>query len=114
MGIVTSPREQDFTYRNSSARRKLSCDLSYIMSYFCMNVTLTIRLPKEQREALRKRAAILKKSESDLVRMLITRGLSEESILDQVASLVGSLDSSKRIPTPNPLRRRIRDRNWRK
>jgi predicted DNA-binding protein len=79
-----------------------------------MNTTLTIRLPREQREALRKRAAALNKSESDLVRALISRDLSEATLLERAARLVGSVDSRTKNTPPNPLAKRIRDRNWRK
>ena len=78
-----------------------------------MTSTLTIRLPKEQRAALRKRAISLRKSESELVRALIDRDLSSAMMLERVADLVGSLDSNISRRPAHPLKKKIRERNWR-
>ena len=78
-----------------------------------VTTTLTIRLPSEQRRALRQRAAALKKSESEWVRSLITRDLNQSLILERVAHLVGSLDGARAVTAPHPLKKTIRERNWR-
>lgn len=79
-----------------------------------METTLTIRLPKKQREALKRRANALKKSESEIVRELIDRETEQSSLRDRVRHLIGSLDSSQQVGDPHPLKAIIRERNWRK
>lgn len=78
-----------------------------------MTTTLTIRLPKEQRAALRKRATSLRKTESELIRSLIERDLSMTSILARVGELVGSVDLRQPKGKAHPLQEKIRKRNWR-
>lgn len=76
-----------------------------------MNSTLTIRLPEDRRQALKRLAASLGKSESDLVRQMIERGLSEESLGTRLAHLKGSLPASP--PADDALARSLRQHNWR-
>jgi predicted transcriptional regulator len=76
--------------------------------------TLTIRLPKEQREALRRCAKALKKSESEYIRDLLARALDNRTLGERMGDLAGSLDSSKKIGAPHALKEVIRKRNWRK
>jgi hypothetical protein len=76
--------------------------------------TLTIRLPKEQREALRRCARALKKTESEYIRDLLARDLDSRTLTEQIGDLAGSLDSSQTVGKPHPLKEVIRKRNWRK
>ena len=76
--------------------------------------TLTIRLPKEQREALKRSAKALKKTESEYIRYLLQRDLESRPFGERVGDLVGCLDSSETIGNPHPLHDLIRERNWRK
>jgi plasmid stability protein len=78
-----------------------------------MESTLTIRLPAKQREALRRRAAAEKRSESALVRDMINRELGRGFDFDQVRHFVGSIASSARHWERDPWRKHIRQRNWR-
>lgn len=76
-----------------------------------MNATLTIRLDEQQRQQLRKLSSKLGKTESELVRELIERGLAEESIGHRLAHLKGALPESP--PQADSLSQSIRHRNWR-
>lgn len=76
--------------------------------------TLTIRLPKDQREALRRCAKALKKSESEYIRELLARDLDDRTLSERIGDLAGSLDSSQTGGNPHPLKAAIRKRNWRK
>ncbi len=76
--------------------------------------TLTVRLPKAQREALRRSARALKKTESEYIRDLVARDLESHTFAERAGHLVGSVDSSKTIGPPHPLRNVIREHNWRK
>jgi hypothetical protein len=78
-----------------------------------MTTTLTIRLPKEQRAALRKRAVSLRKTESELIRSLIERDLSTTTILSRVGELVGSVDLRRPEKKAHPLKEKLRKHNWR-
>lgn len=75
--------------------------------------SLTIRLEGGQREALRRTARALKKTESAFVRDLLARDLDSRSLGERVAHLAGSVDSSKAAGTSNPHRAKIRERNVR-
>ena len=75
-----------------------------------MQKTLTIRLSKEQDAALSQRAKALGKTRSELVRELIDNGLEEQPLGRRIGHLKGSLQLSESM---DPLRRRIRERNWR-
>jgi predicted DNA-binding protein len=78
-----------------------------------MQTTLTIRLSAKQREALKRRAAAEKRSESALVRELINRELRRGFDFDHVRHLVGSIVSAPKHWKQNPWRKQIRQRNWR-
>jgi predicted transcriptional regulator len=78
-----------------------------------METTLTIRLPRKQRDALRRRAAAEKRSESALVRDLIDREIQREFNMDCVRHLVGSIASGPRHWEKDSWRKHIRQRNWR-
>ena len=78
-----------------------------------METTLTIRLPAKQREALRRRAAAEKRSESALVRDLIEQEIQRGFDFDRVRHLVGSIASSSKHWEKDPWRKHIRRRNWR-
>ena len=75
--------------------------------------TLTIRLPQEQREALRRCARALKKTESEYIRNLLARDLDRRTLSERIGDLAGSLDSSQTAGKPHPLKEVIRKRNWR-
>lgn len=91
----------------------LSCIPSYIQYVWFVETTLTIRLPAKQREALRRRAAAEKRSESALVRDLIDREIRRGFDFDRVRHLVGSIASLPKHWDKDPWRQRIRERNWR-
>lgn len=77
--------------------------------------TLTIRLPLDQREALRRTAQALKKTESEYIRDLVARDLDDTPLNERLGDLVGCLSSTKTSSAEaNPLRERIRVNNWRK
>jgi len=76
--------------------------------------TLTIRLPVEQREALKRSAEALKKTESEYIRELSQRDLDSRPFGERAGHLAGCLDLSQTIGEPHPLRDRIKERNWRK
>jgi hypothetical protein len=78
-----------------------------------MDSTLTIRLPKEQRMALKKRAAEFHKTESDWIRSLIAHDLANASLLERIQHLVGSLDSSSAKSKPHSFEKTLKERNWR-
>lgn len=75
--------------------------------------TLTIRLPKSQRETLRRSAKALKKSESAYIRDLLARDQEKRTIAERIGSLAGALDSSQTNGKPHPLQELIREHNWR-
>ncbi len=76
--------------------------------------TLTIRLPNAQREALKRSARALKKTESEYIRDLLARDLDSRTLAERVGHLAGSVDSSETMGEPHPLRDIIRAHNWRK
>jgi predicted DNA-binding protein len=78
-----------------------------------METTLTSRLPKRQRDALKRRAAAEKRTESALVRELIDREIERAFNFERVRHLVGSIASSTKHWAKDPWRKHIRERNWR-
>jgi predicted DNA-binding protein len=78
-----------------------------------METTLTIRLSKAQREALRRRALAEKRTESALVRELIQRETQRVFDFERVRHLVGSVASPPKHWEKDARRKRIRQRNWR-
>ena len=77
-----------------------------------MESLLSIRLPKTQREALRRRAAAEKRSESSLVREMIEREMQRGFDFERVRHLVGSVASPPKHWEKDPWRKHIRQRNW--
>jgi len=75
--------------------------------------TLTIRLSQDQREALRRCAKALKKTESEYIRDLLARDLDSRTLSERIGNLAGSLDSSQTVGKPHPMKEVIRKRNWR-
>ena len=75
--------------------------------------TLTIRLAAKQREALRRRAAAEKRSESALVRDLIDREMRRGFDFDRIRHLIGSIASPPKHWEKDSWRKHIRQRNWR-
>lgn len=80
-----------------------------------MGTSFTIRLPEQQRQALRKRAKAMHTSESAWVRHIIEKDLENSTLQEQLAGLFGSLDSGTagKAGKANPLKEAIRQRNWR-
>jgi hypothetical protein len=79
-----------------------------------MDTTLTIRLGTKQREALRRRAAAERRSESALVRDMIDREIQRGFDFDRIRHLVGSIASMPSHWEKDPWRKHIRQRNWRR
>jgi len=76
--------------------------------------TLTIRLPKAQREVLREAAGALKKTESEYIREMLARDLDDITLADRVRDLAGSLHSGRKpLVKIHPLKDRMRANNWR-
>jgi len=59
------------------------------------STTLTIRLQEGQRQALRRAARTLKKTESEYIRELLARDLASAPFRERVGDLAGSLDSGR-------------------
>jgi predicted DNA-binding protein len=78
-----------------------------------VDTTLTIRLPAKQREALRRRAAAEKRTESALVREMIEREIQRGFDFERVRHLVGSIVSRPKHWEKDAWRKHIRERNWR-
>ena len=76
-----------------------------------MDYTLTIRLDRQQREALRKRARTARKTESEVARELLSQGLAMRADWDKALKLKGCIKLPKDFA--NPWRKQIRERNWR-
>lgn len=76
-----------------------------------MEATLTIRLSKARREALRRRAAAEGRRESTLVREIIAREIDRGFDFEVVRHLAGRGQLKRRAS--DSWRNRIRDRNWR-
>jgi hypothetical protein len=67
-----------------------------------------------QREALRRSAKALKKTESELIRDLLARNLDGRTLGERAGHLAGSIDSSKRTSSAtDSFRATIRRQNWR-
>jgi hypothetical protein len=92
------------------------CCLAFCLTDFkfgSMETTLTIRLPRKQRDALRRRAAAERRSESALVREMIDREMQREFDFERVRHLVGSIASQPKHWDKDSWRKHIRRRNWR-
>ena len=79
-----------------------------------MTSTLTIRLPAEQRAALKRRARALKTTESELIRDCLARELDSVPPAEIAAKWAGRVDSGAGDGSAHPLKQIIRERNWRK
>jgi Arc/MetJ-type ribon-helix-helix transcriptional regulator len=77
-----------------------------------MSETLTIRLPKSEREALDRLARTLDKSVSEVVRDILREALDERPVSDTTAHVRGRLSLSP--SGDDSFRRRIRSHNWRR
>ena len=76
--------------------------------------TLTIRLPKELRETLRRLTKALKKNESEYIRDLLARDLANRTLQERAGHLAGTLDSGQMRHSPTDhFRETIREHNWR-
>ena len=76
-----------------------------------MTTTLTFRMEKEQREKLRKRAAALGKSESELLREILDRELDERPLSERIGHLAGSISLPR--DKGDEWAKHIRKQNWR-
>ncbi len=75
--------------------------------------TLTIRLPEEQRAALKERAKRLKKSESDVIRELLTREFEQVSFGERAGDFMGCVESHAPCHASDSFRDAIKRNNWR-
>jgi len=75
-----------------------------------MDRTITIRLDKSQDEALTQRAKVTGKTRSALVRELLSKALSDQTIEERAGHLKGSLQLKK--PTTN-WGKHLKKQNWR-
>jgi hypothetical protein len=76
-------------------------------------VTITFRIDEQRRGALRKRAAALGKSESELLRDLIDREISMPTVAERAGNLIGCLTLDPKRIDSDPWRKTIRQNNWR-
>ena len=76
-----------------------------------MDSTLTIRLDKQQRAALSKRARTERKTESEVARELLAQGLEPRADWEQALKLKGCVKLPKE--STDPWRKQLRERNWR-
>jgi hypothetical protein len=75
-----------------------------------MDKTLTIRLDREKDEALTRRARVLGKTRSELVRDLIDKAVSDQPLGRRLGHLKGSIELPR---TRSGWRRELKERNWR-
>ena len=75
--------------------------------------TLTIRLPEEQRAALKERAKRLKKTESDIIRELLTREFEQVSFGERAGDFMGCVESLTPTHAVDSYRDAIKRNNWR-
>lgn len=80
---------------------------------YCSRVTITFRIDEQRRGALRKRAAALGKSESELLRDLIDREISMPTVAERAGKLIGSLALDPKRIDSDSWRKTIRQNNWR-
>ncbi len=71
---------------------------------------LNVRMDRELRQSLDRRAAEFGVSVSELVRDILEQELASRPLVDRIGALRGSLDAP---PPVTGWRRRIRDQNWR-
>ena len=76
--------------------------------------TLTIRLPQEQRDALKETAKRLQKSESDFIRELLAREFEQVSFAERASEFMGCIESSPSASNEkDSFREAIKRNNWR-
>jgi hypothetical protein len=78
-----------------------------------METTLTIRLPRSQRAALKRRAKAEGSSESELVRAMIEREIGGGFHFDRVRHLIGSVQIDRKRLRADVWAEHIRRMNWR-
>lgn len=76
-----------------------------------MSTTLTIRVDRELRVALEKRAKAERKTVSGVVREILEDALTERTLEVKAGHLKGSLNLASE--PSDPWRKQIRARNWR-
>ena len=75
-----------------------------------MGTTLTVRTGEELHQALQRRAESLGKTVSELVREVLEEAVTERPIAERTGHVKGRLG----LPEPaDPLRKHLKDRNWR-
>jgi len=79
-----------------------------------VETTLTIRLPKKQRDALKRRARAEGRTESALVREILDREVNRGFDFEKVRHLVGSLRLDRKEMRGDAWAEYIRRMNWRK
>ena len=79
-----------------------------------MDTTLTIRLSKANRAALKRRAAAEKRSESALVREIIDREINRGFDFEKVRHLAGSVTLDRKKMRGDGWAEHLRENNWRK
>lgn len=77
-----------------------------------MSTTITIRADESLRRELEERAAAVGKSLSELVREILRNAVAETPLEARAGHLRGRIDL--RRPEPEPWRRELRERNWRR
>jgi hypothetical protein len=79
-----------------------------------MEATLTIRLTKAQRAALKRQAAAEGRTESQLVRDLLSREIHRGFDFERVQHLIGSVFIDRKKMREDAWAEHIRRMNWRK
>lgn len=78
------------------------------------NTTLTLRLPKGQRAALKQTAERFNTSESEVIRGLLAREFARTPFGERAAGFIGCVESAAPpLTAVDPFRDAIRRRNWR-
>ena len=77
---------------------------------YSMDKTITIRLDREQDDALTRRARTLGKTRSAVVRELLVQALSEAPVSERAGHLKGSLQLGK---SKDSWAKHLRKQNWR-
>jgi hypothetical protein len=77
-----------------------------------VSTTITIRITRDARDALIRRATEVGLTVSELVREILQQGLAERPVSARAGHLKGRLRMHRR--TADAWRRRIQERNWRR
>ena len=78
-----------------------------------MTTSLTFRLPKKQRDKLRRKAEALGQSEAEVLRAMLDRELEDRPMSERIGHLVGILGKRKLGHKPDAWEKAIRKNNWR-